>query len=80
MNLVKEIVSTAQTLPWLLGDDWQAIYRFAGGKLELTTRFEKLVGKSTTSKLEATYRYNDNIAHIAGTFVMQNPEQCIENN
>ena len=79
MNLVKEIVSTAQK-PSLavVGDDWQAIYRFAGGKLELTTRFEKLVGKSTTSKLETTYRYNDNIAHIAGTFVMQNPEQYVK--
>ena len=76
MNLVRAIVSGDQT-PSLavVGDDWQAIYRFSGGKLKLTTQFEELVGKNTTSKLQTTYRYNDSIAHVAGTFVMQNPEQ-----
>jgi DNA helicase-4 len=79
MNLLRELVSSEKK-PSLavVGDDWQAIYRFSGGKLELTTQFEKLVGKNTMSKLETTYRYNDNIAHVAGTFVMQNPEQYVK--
>lgn len=59
----------------VVGDDWQAIYRFAGGKLELTTRFDTLVGSNTVTKLDKTFRYNNSIAEIAGTFVMQNPEQ-----
>ncbi|WP_198150207.1 UvrD-helicase domain-containing protein [Agarivorans gilvus] len=29
----------------VVGDDWQSIYRFSGGKLELTTRFKELVGQ-----------------------------------
>lgn len=58
-----------------VGDDWQSIYRFAGGKLELTTRFEALVGQHTVTKLERTFRYNSSIADTAGKFVMQNPEQ-----
>lgn len=58
-----------------VGDDWQSIYRFSGGKLELTTRFESLVGQHTVTKLEKTFRYNNSIAETAGTFVMQNPEQ-----
>lgn len=79
MNLLRELVSSEKK-PSLsvVGDDWQAIYRFSGGKLELTTQFEKLVGKNTISKLETTYRYNDNIAHVAGTFVMQNPGQYVK--
>ena len=67
----------AQTNPSLtvVGDDWQSIYRFSGGKLELTTRFDEKMGPNTRTVLDKTFRYNDSIAHIAGTFVMENPEQ-----
>lgn len=59
----------------VVGDDWQSIYRFSGGKLELTTRFDEMVGSYSLTKLEKTFRYNSSIAHTAGTFVMENPEQ-----
>ena len=59
----------------VVGDDWQSIYRFSGGKLELTTRFGDLVGDYTLTKLQKTFRYNNSIAKTAGTFIMQNPEQ-----
>lgn len=70
-------LAAAQTNPSLtvVGDDWQSIYRFSGGKLELTTRFDEKMGPSTRTVLDKTFRYNDSIAHIAGTFVMENPEQ-----
>jgi DNA helicase-4 len=38
----------------VVGDDWQSIYRFSGGKLELTTRFRKMVGAYTKTKLQKT--------------------------
>lgn len=63
----------------VVGDDWQSIYRFSGGKLELTTRFGELVGEFTVTKLQKTFRYNDSIAEIAGRFVMENPEQYKKN-
>jgi DNA helicase-4 len=63
----------------VVGDDWQSIYRFSGGKLELTTRFEELIGSHSFTKLEKTFRYNNSIADTAGTFVMQNPEQYKKN-
>ena len=67
----------AKTNPCLtvVGDDWQSIYRFSGGKLELTTRFDEKMGPNTQTVLDKTFRYNDSIAHVAGTFVMENPEQ-----
>lgn len=58
-----------------VGDDWQAIYRFAGGKLELTTQFDRLIGSNAQTILQKTFRYNNSIAEVAGRFVMQNPEQ-----
>jgi DNA helicase-4 len=59
----------------VVGDDWQSIYRFSGGKLELTTRFGNLIGDFTLTKLEKTFRYNNSIANTAGRFIMENPEQ-----
>lgn len=76
MELLKALVDHGPA-PCLtvVGDDWQAIYRFAGGKLELTTQFDKLVGSCTKTTLQKTFRYNNSIADVAGTFVMRNPEQ-----
>jgi DNA helicase-4 len=76
MEFIKAIVAKGPD-PSLtvVGDDWQSIYRFSGGKLELTTRFGELVGEFTATKLQKTFRYNNSIAEIAGCFVMENPEQ-----
>lgn len=63
----------------VVGDDWQSIYRFSGGKLELTTQFTERVGSCSTTMLQKTFRYNNSIADIAGNFVMQNPEQYKKN-
>ena len=59
----------------VVGDDWQSIYRFNGGKLELTTRFNELVGSHTLTMLQKSFRYNNSIADTAGAFIMENPEQ-----
>jgi len=58
-----------------VGDDWQAIYRFSGGNLALTTQFNELVGSHSLTMLQKTFRYNNSISDVAGRFVMQNPEQ-----
>lgn len=80
MDFLKALVSYGpDPILTVVGDDWQSIYRFSGGKLELTTRFEELVGSHSLTKLEKTFRYNNSIAETAGTFVMQNPEQYKKN-
>ena len=76
LELLKEIYSKEPRPIWtVVGDDWQSIYRFSGGKLEVTTQFGKMIGSHTLSKLEKTYRYNNSIADTAGHFIMRNPEQ-----
>ncbi len=80
MDFIRALINHGPTpLLTAVGDDWQSIYRFSGGKLELMTRFEELVGSHTLTKLDKTFRYNNSIADIAGTFVMQNPEQYSKN-
>jgi DNA helicase-4 len=59
-----------------VGDDWQAINRFAGGDLGLMTDFETHVGgKPWETRLDTTFRFNQAVAEISGWFVQNNPVQ-----
>lgn len=58
-----------------VGDDWQAIYRFSGGDVSLTTEFEQYFGASTQTQLDQTFRFNNSIARVATEFVSKNPSQ-----
>jgi DNA helicase-4 len=58
-----------------VGDDWQAIYRFAGADVNLTTGFADRFGSSHITELDTTYRFNSMIGEVANTFIQQNPQQ-----
>ena len=58
-----------------VGDDWQAIYQFAGSDHKIMTGFAERFGKTTTLKLDLTFRYNDKIAEVSEKFVTKNPSQ-----
>ena len=47
-----------------VGDDWQAIYRFSGGDVSLTTEFSRHFGEATTSYLDKTFRYPQTILDV----------------
>ncbi|MCV6589742.1 MAG: UvrD-helicase domain-containing protein [Marinobacterium sp.] len=64
-----------QTHLFCVGDDWQAIYRFAGSDLHLTTAFTDQFGDTATTVLDKTFRFNNSIGAIASRFVMSNPDQ-----
>ncbi len=58
-----------------VGDDWQAIYRFSGAQLSLTTAFHHYFGEGDRCDLDTTYRFNNRIGEIANRFIQQNPHQ-----
>lgn len=58
-----------------VGDDWQAIYRFSGAQLSLTTAFHQTFGEGDRCDLDTTYRFNSRIGEIANRFIQQNPHQ-----
>ncbi|GHA60692.1 DNA helicase IV [Photobacterium aphoticum] len=58
-----------------VGDDWQAIYRFAGADVNLTTGFEQRFGACHITELATTYRFNSMIGEVANAFIQQNPNQ-----
>ncbi|MDO4798480.1 MAG: topoisomerase DNA-binding C4 zinc finger domain-containing protein [Coriobacteriales bacterium] len=62
-----------------VGDDWQAIYRFAGSDVTLFTNFGKLVGHYEEMRIEHTYRNSQALVDVASTFVLKNPDQMRKN-
>ncbi|WP_338562687.1 DNA helicase IV [Erwinia sp. E_sp_B04_7] len=64
-----------QTSLFAVGDDWQAIYRFSGAEMSLTTAFHHHFGEGDRCVLDTTYRFNDRIGDIANKFVQSNPHQ-----
>ncbi|EJF7711193.1 DNA helicase IV [Providencia rettgeri] len=64
-----------QTTLFAVGDDWQAIYRFSGAELDLTTSFEHNFGIGELCALDTTYRFNERIGEVANQFILQNPMQ-----
>ncbi len=58
-----------------VGDDWQAIYRFAGSDVTLFTNFGKLVGYHEEMRIERTYRNSQILVDVASRFVLKNPDQ-----
>jgi len=62
------------TALFAVGDDWQAIYRFSGAQLSLTTAFHYF-GEGDRSDLDTTYRFNARIGEVANRFIQQNPHQ-----
>ncbi|WP_084781356.1 DNA helicase IV [Salinivibrio sp. SS2] len=60
---------------YAVGDDWQAIYRFAGADVSLTTEFAQRFGDSEICWLTTCYRYPSTLGKVAQQFIEQNPKQ-----
>ena len=60
---------------FLVGDDWQSIYRFAGSDIGLLRDCDDLLGHVEERTLSRTFRFDDGILSPSTAFVKRNPEQ-----
>ena len=60
---------------FLVGDDWQSIYRFAGSDPQIMIDCETHFGATTRTALDRSYRLNSSVLSVSTTFVTQNPDQ-----
>ncbi|MGC3956355.1 MAG: UvrD-helicase domain-containing protein [Propionicimonas sp.] len=74
-RLVRALSSGREKYLLAVGDDWQAINRFAGADLTVMTHFEECFGPAQTVYLQTTFRNPQPIADVAGRFVGRNPAQ-----
>ena len=62
-----------------VGDDWQAIFRFAGSDIAVIREFEEYFGTAARTDLETTFRCSDGLCDVATRFVLGNPAQIRKN-
>ena len=75
-RLLKALLDTSNAAQlFAVGDDWQAIYRFAGSEIAIMREFTERFGESECVNLETTFRCIDRIADLATRFVRKNPAQ-----
>ena len=60
---------------FLVGDDWQSIYRFAGSDVGLLRDCGDLLGHVEERTLSRTFRFAEGILHPSTAFVKRNAEQ-----
>ncbi len=60
---------------FVVGDDWQSIYRFAGSDVALVRNCGAYLGHVQSRELTQTFRFGDGILGPSTAFVQRNPEQ-----
>ena len=60
---------------FLVGDDWQSIYRFTGSQVRLFNEVHDYLGFTKRVNLTETFRFSNHIAQPSARFVQQNPGQ-----
>ena len=75
LNLVNEIKNATNAKISVVGDDWQAIYGYAGSEVNLFTKFKEEMGYASVLKITRTYRNAQEVIDIAGGFVQKNDAQ-----
>ncbi len=73
-NLIKSILDKTDSSLFVVGDDFQSIYKFAGCNLNVMLDFNKYF-PSKIYKINNTYRNSQELIDIAGEFIMKNPNQ-----
>lgn len=75
-RLLKALLDQSPTTQlFSVGDDWQAIYRFAGSDIAIMREFRERFGETERTDLETTFRCADRISGVATEFVLHNPAQ-----
>ena len=60
---------------FLVGDDWQSIYRFAGSDVQLMMSCSEYLGDVTECHLTQTFRFGERVQTPSTGFIQVNPEQ-----
>ena len=74
MNLAKALKKPYLAY-FMVGDDWQSIYRFTGSYVGLIHQTDEHLGFTKRKTLTTTFRFGDGILKPSTGFVQQNPEQ-----
>lgn len=78
-NLLRKMSSLFDAKIMAVGDDWQAIFSYAGSRIDLFKNFEEQLKNAKSIPIENTYRNSQQLIDIAGKFILKNKEQITKN-
>ncbi len=84
-KLIDAIIKQNNAKIFVVGDDYQSIYRFSGCNLDIFLNFNKLVNNLNIISLDYNYRNPKEIVEVANSFIMKNKSQikketiCLKN-
>ncbi len=73
--LLKALLQNSDARLFAVGDDWQAIYRFAGADISIMREFKSHFGTMERTDIGTTFRCVDRIAKNATDFILSNSSQ-----
>lgn len=68
-ELIKALANISGAKITAVGDDWQAIFSFAGSNVDLFTYFKEKLGYRSLTKIVNTYRNSQELIDVASEFV-----------
>lgn len=74
-NLIKKIVDKCNAKVFVVGDDWQSIYRFSGCNLNIFIKFNDYFKDTAIYNLKYTYRNSNELIGVSSKFIMKNKKQ-----
>lgn len=74
-NLINCIIAQNKGTFFVVGDDYQSIYRFSGCNLDLFINFTKKIPETKLITLNHNYRNSTKLINIANNFIMKNKKQ-----
>lgn len=60
---------------FVVGDDWQSIFRFTGSDATIIPNLDKRVGATERVDLDITFRYHQELLDFSSGFITANPHQ-----
>ena len=68
-ELIRKLSDKYNSNITVVGDDWQAIFSFAGSNVSLFTNFKEILGYRSLTKIINTYRNSQELIDVASEFV-----------
>ena len=78
-NLIHAILKQNNGNLFVVGDDYQSIYRFSGCNLDIFLNIKRIIKDLTIINLDYNYRNSKEIITVANTFIMKNKKQIPKN-
>ncbi len=74
-SFLLKLIEHGSSKLFAVGDDWQAIYRFAGCDVEIFLKFKEIFKDAEINYITTTHRNSAELQEIIEPFITANPEQ-----